>query len=360
MADDRFHRVTVPPTSSWAEAGAQIQLTQAQAAALERAQGALVRSVYQFSSHHRQVTALGYHRRGTAQEKLTALSGSPTLFEQFADRVAAELSADGAISLKLELPADAPEWAQAATAAGFEPLAAPLSPAPLPHDPTTIPLGFIRRLGGWTALELAYFRQTTEFTCGPVAALTATAALGLTPALDRASELQFWREATSAPGCDGYGLAAALATRGVLADVSVNTTQALQVEAHPSAWQKELREFTQRDFRSKAEQQGVQFRLAELSVDDVFAQVRAGRLVLLLIDEELMHAEACPHWVVVHGVHDRVALIEDPWTDDELGESWVDAHQLAIPAEALAQMTGWDGYRSALVLTPATGVTQKN
>ena len=45
--------------------------------------------------------------------------------------------------------------------------------------------------------------------------------------------------------------------RGVRADVSVNTTAALQVETAPAAWQRELREFTQGDFRARAERLGL-------------------------------------------------------------------------------------------------------
>jgi hypothetical protein len=311
--------------------------------------------VYHLAADDGWIVALGYHRPGTAQEKLTALSGAPGLLGWLADRVVAEIEPAGVISLKLEVPYGAATWRDAALAAGFTPLAPPLSAGPLPLDPGEVPAGFIRRIGGWRLPELAYYRQSTDFTCGPVAALTATHALARTPALSRAEELQFWREATSAPGCDGYGLAAALAARGVVPGVVVNTSSALQVEPEPAGWQRELREFTQQEFRRQAESAGVEFQLHDVHVDQVFAHVAAGRLVVLLIDEEVMHGEACPHWVVVHGFHDGVALVEDPWTDSDLGESWVDAHELAVTVSALEQMSGWGepAYRSFLVIAPA-------
>ncbi len=50
-------------------------------------------------------------------------------------------------------------------------------------------------------------------------------------------------------------------------------------------------------------------------------------------------------------------LASDPWIDDHLGESWVDASALAIPRSALDAMA-WYGdpaYRCAVVLRPSPG-----
>jgi hypothetical protein len=347
-----YARIPVPRGANWSDIDPGWTLPEPVTAALDRARGALVRSVHRVERDGSQLVALGYHRPGTAQEKLTAVAGSPQLLRELADRAADSLAASGGISLKLEVPAGADALATAAQDAGFRALARPRSAAPLPHDPDQLPLGFVRRIGGWAASELPYFRQTTEFTCGPVAALTAANALGLAPALDRTAEVQFWREATSAPGCDGYGLASALADRGVRADLVVNTTRALQIETEPAPWQRELREFVQAEFRTRAERAGVPIRLADPPVPALLDIAATAAMVVLLIDEKVMHAEPCPHWVVLHGVHQGIGLIEDPWTDDDLGETWVDAHELPVTADALSAMAGWNGYRSALVLVP--------
>ena len=349
---ESFLAVAVPQGTPWPALDPGLRLPPEVHAALEAARGALIRTVYHLSDGDRWVAAIGYHRPATAQEKLTAISGEPALFGRLSRRVAELAEEAGWISLKVELPAEATDWLAAVREAGFETMRAPASAAPLPAESSRVPLGLVLRLGGWRVPELAYYRQTTDFTCGPVAALTATHGLGLTGALDRATELELWREATSAPGCDPYGLAAALARRDIVPEVVVSTERALQVELEPAEWQRDLREFLQADFRARAEADGVRFQLRDFELDEVFALLHDGRMVLLLIDEQLMHAEACPHWVVVHGVHDSVALVEDPWTDHELGETWVDAHQLAVTAEGLAAMTGWGDppYRSMLVL----------
>ncbi len=344
-----YQAIAVPHGSGWDEAGTPFGLPGPLAPALDRARGALVRTVYRLHRDDSELVALGYHRPGTAQEKLTALSGDPALLADLTERVAVQVAGVGAVSLKLELPAGAKTWHRAAGDAGFVPLRTPVA-ATAPGATDAVPAGFVRRLGGWSAAELPYYRQSTEFTCGPVAALTAANALGSTELLDRAAELQFWRESTSAPGCDGYGLAAALAARNVRARVVVNTTAALQVESVPAPWQVDLREFTQEEFRAELARLGVEVDIAEPRIADALAEVGRGRLALLLIDEAEMHGEPCPHWVVLHGGLPGVALVEDPWTDADLGESWVDAHQLPVRTDALERMSGWRDYRSIVVL----------
>lgn len=348
-----LQRFSVPQGTPWDAVERGRELPAGVQSALERAKGALVRTVYSLRDGDRWIVALGLHRPYTVQEKLTELSGDPHLLRSLADELAVALLSEGVVSIKLELRHDARAWQEVAREAGFVSLARPISAGRLPHNPDTVPRGLIRRLVGSSPSEVAYYRQTTDFTCGPVAVLTALHALNLAPAPTRPAELQFWREATSAPGCDAYGLAAALAVRGVVPDVVVNTTEALQVD-DPADWLRELREFTQTDFRARAERLGVRFRLREFDISEVFRLVGEGNVVVLLIDEAPMHGVPCAHWVVVHAVLGDVAFVEDPWTDDELGESWVDAHELAVTKEGLVAMSGWGSpaYRSMLVLSP--------
>lgn len=347
-----YRSVTVPQGGTVPN---DVDAPEAVAVALERAKGGLVRTIYRLDDGDRWIVALGLHRPGTAQEKLTAWAGDPTLLAALADRVAEQVASWGAISLKLEVPSSAIDWLTAATEAGFASFRSPLSSGPATVDAASAPRGFVRRLGGWTAPELAYYRQTTDITCGPVASATAAHATGWAEELVRGEELQLWREATTFPGCGPYGLATGLASRGIPATVVVNTTAAMQLEETPAAWLAEMREYVNTEFRLQAEAAGVVLEHREFDVDEIFARVAAGQVVVLLIDQLLMHAEACAHWVTVHAAHGDVALVEDPWTDHDLGESWVDAHELAVTRDALATMASWGTpvYQSMLVLEPA-------
>ncbi len=340
--------IPVPQDADVDAVAASLGLPAVTADALARARGALVRTAHRLERDGQVVWALGIHRPHTAQEKLFAWSGDPALLGELTRLVADQVRAAEGIGVKVEVPA-AP-WAAAAVAAGLTRLAAPVSPGPPPVDPVLVPEGFVVRLGGWSRPEVSYFRQTTDFTCGPVASLMGLQAVGRRGVPDRAEELRLWRDATSMPACDVDGLTAALADRGVVTEAVVSQTTPLEIEPHPAEWLRDLREVVHRDFWDRSVAAGVRLEVGEVSAARVLAEVGAGRVVVLLIDELAMHGEACAHWVLVHGEAGGVALVEDPWTDADLGESWVDAHELPVTPDGLDAMIGWGDHRAMIVL----------
>jgi hypothetical protein len=42
----------------------------------------------------------------------------------------------------------------------------------------------------------------------------------------------------------------------------------------------------------------------------------------VLVDELLVHGEACPHWILVHGMEGDFFIAHDPWTEHGQGETW--------------------------------------
>src|SRR3569623_1678850 len=68
--------------------------------------------------------------------------------------------------------------------------------------------------------KLPYYNLSTDFTCGPSSLMMAMAALDKSQPIDRAHELQLWREANTVfmgkghPGSSPYGLALAGWRRG--------------------------------------------------------------------------------------------------------------------------------------------------
>ena len=58
-----------------------------------------------------------------------------------------------------------------------------------------------------------------------------------------------------------------------------------------------------------------------------------------------------PHWVVASAVRDGVLLIDDPWVETEIGESWVMTHELPMTGDALDGVVRWGrGYRGVILL----------
>ncbi|MFD0856059.1 peptidase C39 family protein [Actinomadura adrarensis] len=64
---------------------------------------------------------------------------------------------------------------------------------------------------------------------------------------------------------------------------------------------------------------------------------------------------AVPHWVLCHAAVPGAVVIEDPWTNDTTGDTWVDAHLLPVPDSAFDEMSAMekDRYRAAVnIRTP--------
>src|SRR3982750_740356 len=73
---------------------------------------------------------------------------------------------------------------------------------------------------GAVGRKLPYYNQSLDFTCGPASLMMAMTALDKSQPIDRAHELQLWREANTVfmgqghPGSSPYGLALAGWRRG--------------------------------------------------------------------------------------------------------------------------------------------------
>ena len=79
-------------------------------------------------------------------------------------------------------------------------------------------------------------------------------------------------------------------------------------------------------------------------------RVDAGERALLLIDEEPMHGETGPHWILAHARVGDTVVVEDPWVGVDAGETWVDTHELPIRPEDLDRLVRWsdDAYRGVI------------
>ncbi|MBW3093410.1 peptidase C39 family protein [Bifidobacterium sp. 82T10] len=313
-----------------------IAIPEPTAAALAKAGGALVRTVYLAvtdaaanvaddttgeagAASPSVASLLGYHRPHTAQQKLTAIGGDRTLWGEliaFAERQS--LAEPDVTVVKYDITES-----DAATATA----------APLPATDAT-----------------AHYRQTTEFTCGPVAVLTAMHRLGIVPKPTRAEELQMWREATIAVACEPYGLALAAERRGAHPTIRVSHTgPALHPDSKLGLLDPAMARDTQLAFERQAHEAGIPITVAPFSADDIADVVSEGHIAVVLIDELRMHGEACPHWITVTGRDPATGalLVDDPWTDAEYGETSVDAWQLPIRPADLELMIHYDEPRSA-------------
>ncbi|QYH35237.1 peptidase C39 family protein [Salinibacterium sp. M195] len=262
-----------------------------------------------------------------------------TLIEASAER------GDAALKWQLPLDSDLPAFA---VDLGFTALRDPISSA----DGTQGVRGFVLWHGGWSHEQLRYYGQTTLFTCGAVAAMTALSHLGLEPFADtededaRERELAFWRSATNFPACEPLGLAVAVhdviaqSASAIRLELHLDTTAPTLLETYEGE-ERIFREQLQEQSRAEAVSRGIQQHTAPLSIEQITERVASGELAILLIEEEPMHDASTPHWVVAHAVDGDTVLLNDPWITAEQGETWVDSHDLPVSIAVLDQMVAF-------------------
>jgi len=122
----------------------------------------------------------------------------------------------------------------------------------------------------------------------------------------------------------------------------ISTDATLFTEDLPSAQEQRLRDFIQDGFREEAARAGIAAELRAFRVAEVRDVLAAGGSVIVLVDTLLVTGERCPHWTLVHGLAGDHFLAHDPWTEWEQGESWVDAYDVPLTADALDRLA-WTG-----------------
>jgi len=219
--------------------------------------------------------------------------------------------------------------------------------------------GWVLDLVEWPRGEIAYYRQTTEFTCGGVSALLALEAAGITMLGDdvdanRLTELRVWREATNVPACDPLALTATLERLrgdGQRVEVYLDADDAVLLEHLTAPDDLAFRSDLQRLAAIELDAAGVERHSTRPSMADIGAAVEAGAIALLLIDLEPLIDDPTPHWVIAASAREGVLLIDDPWVETTIGETWVMTHELPITTDELEGIVRWgSGYRGVILL----------
>ncbi|WP_084464184.1 peptidase C39 family protein [Microtetraspora fusca] len=238
---------------------------------------------------------------------------------------------------------------------GYREAPVPVWAAPVTADPADTGYGQVRWRGAAPDRALPYMRQTTDFTCGPVALQLALCGLGLQDQPDRGEEMRMWRQATTVAGCDPLGLALAAADRGAVPEVLLSTEQPTLLELCTTDEERDLRRFIQSGFRADLAERGITVETTVFDLDRLRAVLADGAIALVLIEQLGMHAEPSPHWITVHSVDGDIFYANDPWTDADLGETYLDALDLPLPSATLDRLAwyGTPSYRSMVVLRAA-------
>ncbi|WP_460313431.1 peptidase C39 family protein [Aliiglaciecola aliphaticivorans] len=178
-----------------------------------------------------------------------------------------------------------------------------------------------------------WYRQSTEFTCGPAALMMAMNNLDPKIHMDQSLELDIWRQATTIfmtsghGGCHPIGLGIAAMERGFNAKVYVNTKDTLFLDGVRSEHKKNIMYAVEKRFKQQAQETGLRVQFDAPSVQMIQSELAAGSAVLSLISTYRLDGKKSPHWVTITHVDDDCLYFHDPDPDDTLQE--VDNQQIA-------------------------------
>jgi hypothetical protein len=176
--------------------------------------------------------------------------------------------------------------------------------------------------------------------------------------IDRALELQLWREANTIfmgpsgghGGCSALGLALAAHRRGFRAEVHVNHKGVLLGDRADSKEHAEvMRVLHERDLKD-ARAAGIPVRHDSLSVDQFEAALRAGALPIVLNSMEFLHNDPTAHWFVVTAVDAANVYVNDPWIARDKGKTAGDMTGVPIPRADFDGVTSYGKKRERAVV----------
>lgn len=247
---------------------------------------------------------------------------------------------------------------------GFERAVQPVPSAPStrPGDPTETAAWTWWRTTRPTRLA-PYYGQTTDVTCGAVAALMGLElhghrAFDTSVETNRATEIGFWRQATNLPACEPIGLAVALAESaeslvGPLPRVVLSAEGPVLLEDfQPGHWEHALRVDLQLESLRQAKAGDIPIERRWMDIAELVELIHGGAEALLLIDLTDLIDDPTPHWVLATDVVDGVLIISDPWIQAANGETWVDTYALPLPFSSVDRVTRWGqpAYRGVIIL----------
>lgn len=210
---------------------------------------------------------------------------------------------------------------------------------------------------GTSALNIyPWYRQTTEFTCGPAALMMALCHLNATYSMTQQQELRLWRQATTIfmtsghGGCHPVGLALAARDAGFSSEVWLSSALPLFVESVRNAEKKAVIEQVEADFKQRAEQEKMSLQPVNWGISDMVSALKKGSAIVCLISTWQLDKRRAPHWVVVTKIDANCVYFHDP--DPGSDEHALDFQHVPIAHEDFLRIAcyGRKKLRAAIVL----------
>lgn len=199
-------------------------------------------------------------------------------------------------------------------------------------------------------LTAPWFKQTTEFTCGPASLIMAMSALDKNMANWADQELQIWREATTIfmtsghGGCHPFGLALAAHKRGFNSEIIVNTDSPLFIDSVRDTDKKGVIERAHNEFLIECTNAQIPIAYQDLNLEWLSEQLQHNRAVIVLISTYRFDGKKAPHWVLVTGIDDECVYVHDPDVNEPV-QTDLDCQHLPVAKEAFQTMAAFGSQR---------------
>ncbi|MBA3582129.1 MAG: GNAT family N-acetyltransferase/peptidase C39 family protein [Gammaproteobacteria bacterium] len=218
----------------------------------------------------------------------------------------------------------------------------------------------IRHFRGVRSVEVPYYVQTTEFTCGPAALMMAMRAFDPSILFTRTLELQLWREATTIfmtaghGGCGPHGLALAAWRRGFEVQLYINSREPLFLDGVRHEEKKSVMRDVHRAFEEELALTNVQQYYRALSTSELVEALTQGYVPLVLISSYQLARSKSPHWMVMTAADDDFVYLSDPEVDVDLHKTVLDCLDIPIRRDDFERMCqfGQSKLRTAVIIGP--------
>ena len=187
------------------------------------------------------------------------------------------------------------------------------------YDDGTDALKLEKSLAAAVQLDVPYYAQTLDFTCGPACVMMAMKHFDPGLRLNRTLELRLWKEATlifmtsGLGGCGPFGLAVAARRRGFDVRLALSSHRIPFVSSVRSAEKRDVIRLVHRDMKREAQALGVEVGYGDFGLDALTAALDAGVVPIVLISIYRLHRERTPHWVVLTGHDAGHITFHDPY-----------------------------------------------
>jgi ribosomal protein S18 acetylase RimI-like enzyme len=206
----------------------------------------------------------------------------------------------------------------------------------------------IRILKKRPRLDVPYYQQRTDFTCGPSCLMMAMKTFNSKYQMSLSSELQIWREATTIfmtsghGGCGPHGLALSAWRRGYRVEIYLSHMQPLFTDTVRSLEKKQVIELVHKDFEKKIIETNIKTHRKRLGLNELKEILDQGGIPIVLISTYHFDHNRVPHWVVVTAYDDHFIYIHDPDQEEE-GEhaGFISRVHIPIPADQFLKVSRW-------------------